>query len=138
MAVTSVSDQSKQIADEAITAGVIGMLAMAAETGTPLIFRVRYRTESGMLTTSPYALFADEDEQRLVVFTAQADKQTLAIPKRAIVRITLAQPAEVVRSLNAARPVASLTPPWYASMVYLRESYRQWDRMVWAFRRMAR
>ena len=110
--------ESKQSADRAFTASLIGMLRMVAETGNLLIVQVQYRTDAGALTTSPYASFVRQDEEHLMLYTGQADREMLAIRKGAITRITLIDPAEILRSLNGVRPFFGLSPTWPAAMSY--------------------
>lgn len=135
---TDGSDESRQFADQAITASLIGMISMAAETGNPMIVRVQYRMEAGTLATSPYAVYSGQDDDRLFLLTGQSDAETLAIPKSAIVQVRVVRPSEVVRSLNAAAPLLALSQLWCATFAYYQESYRQWDHVLSAFQRMAR
>lgn len=113
MANTTVSPQSKDSADRAITEAMIGVLRMTAERGDPQIVRVQYRTQSGALAMSPYGLYVGHDKDRLEIFTGQAGQETLVIPREMIDSIRFEYPSEIVRTLNGAAPSARSLRTWY-------------------------
>lgn len=137
MSAANVPEDSRQFADRAVVESLIGMLSMDAETGNPGIFRVKYRTETGELVTSPYGLFAGRDESRLLMATGRPGEETLGIPKSAIVQITLAHPLELVEAMNASPPAFPISRVWTATWDYCQESYRQWERAVASVRRVS-
>jgi hypothetical protein len=129
MAIPPVSAESKRFADRAIIDSLIGMLRMAAEAGNPSVFRIQYHAD-GELRSSPYAVYFDDDEDRLTILTAQPGQETLAIPKTSIASVKLVPTDEIVRGLNALGPWLHLARVGQAMIAYLLESQRQWTRAL--------